>query len=159
MKGSEHCIFFVMRSLLSEWVKTFCFLRALELLRCGSLYNPSSNADQRNPDLKHWLALFMGAFQDRDLNISQSKIEDGSTFGCIPDLLALKKCLKMLLYETRIKLYIDGKDSEGFSEIFQGKDSVLLAEQHLKSTRKKSLLFFSKLSMSIFACASAQHSG
>ena len=57
-KDSEHCIFFVMRSLLSEWVKTFCFLRALELLRCGSLYNLSSNADQRNPDLKHWLVLF-----------------------------------------------------------------------------------------------------
>ena len=105
-------------------------------------FNLSSNADQRNPDLKHWLALFMGAFQERDLDISQGKIEDGSTFCCIPDLLALKKCLKMLLYETRIKLYIDGKDSEGFSEYFQGKDSVLLAEQHLKNTRKKSLLFF-----------------
>ena len=62
-------------------VKTFSSLRAFELLRRGSLYNLSSNAEQRNPNMKHWLVLFMRAFQDRDLDISQDKTVVLRIFG------------------------------------------------------------------------------
>ena len=67
-----------MRSILPQWVKNCCSLRVFELLSCGSLYYLSSKADQRNPNLKHWLVLFMGAFQDRDQDIFHDKMDQHS---------------------------------------------------------------------------------
>ena len=91
-----------------------------ELLSCGSLYYLSSNADQRNPNLKHWLVLFMGAFQDRELDISQDKMDQHSVVLQIflswkmPEDLTLLNENKTIHRRQRLSRFFSNFSEHGF---------------------------------------------